>query len=98
MVIIGTLTYPPEGAKEIGKRFKDQASLPDYIKMKGPYISSVTGEGIHALVLYECDRSKLPDAMEKIANRYVAYFGVPGFTYSVNVWFEVGEALKMIGL
>jgi hypothetical protein len=98
MVIIAMVTFPPEGSKEIGKRLKGQAALPDYIKMKGPYICGVTGEGIRSLSLYECDRSKLPDAIEIVTNRYVNYFGVPGLTHSVNVWLEATEALKMIGL
>jgi hypothetical protein len=98
MVIIAMVTFPPEGSKEVGKRLKGLASLPNYITMKGPYISGTNGVGIQTIALYECERSKLPDAVEIISNRYVAYFGVPGLTYSVNVWLEAGEALKMIGL
>jgi hypothetical protein len=98
MVIIGMLSYSPEGAKELGKRFLAQKSLPDYISMKGHYISGAKGEGTQTITLYEVERSKLPDALEHISNRYVAYFGVPGLTYSVNIWLDAGEALKMIGL
>ncbi len=98
MVIVGMMSYPPESSKEAGKRFLKQPSLPDYIKMKGPYISAVIGGGIQTLTIYECERSKLTDAMEFISNRYVAYFGVPGLTYTVHVWMDVAEALKMIGL
>lgn len=98
MVIIGMMSYPPESSKEAGKRFLGQKALPDHITMKGPYISSTKGDGIQTITIYEFERSKLPDALELISNRYVAYFGVPGLTYSVHVWMDVGEALKMIGL
>jgi hypothetical protein len=36
--------------------------------------------------------------MDYVANRLAKYIGVPGFTYSVKIWFEAKEALKMIGL
>jgi hypothetical protein len=98
MVIIGMMSYPPESSKKAGTCFLGQKALPDYVTMKGPYISSTKGEGIQTVTIYECERSKLPDAVELISNRYVAYFDVPGLTYSVHVWMDVGEALKMIGL
>jgi len=98
MIIIGMMSYPPEGAKEVGNRFVEQKSLPKYITMRGPFISSTKGEGLQTITLYDCERSKLPDALEHITNRYVSYFGVPGLTYSVHTWLDVGEALKMIGL
>ena len=98
MVIIATMSYPPESSKEIGERFKANKPLAGYITMKGPYLTGVRGEGIQTLTIYECERAKLTDAMEHITNRYVAYIGVPGMTYQVNVWLEAAEALKMIGL
>ena len=98
MVIIGMMTYPPERSNEAGKSFLAQESLPDYITMKGPYVLGVKGEGIQTVTIYECERSRLPDAVEHVMNRYVKYHGVPGLTYSVNVWLDVGEALNLIGL
>ncbi|HOO39314.1 MAG TPA: hypothetical protein PLU81_13125 [Deltaproteobacteria bacterium] len=98
MVVIVHSQWLPEGAVEMGKRFKDQETLADYITMKGPFIHSTKGEGIQAVALYEFDRARLADAVEHINNRYVAYYGVPGFTYTANVWLDVGEALSMVGL
>ena len=66
--------------------------------MKGPYVSGEVGAGIKAIILYEYDQSKTKEAMEYVGSRLAKYFGVPGFTYSVNIWLEVNEALKMIGL
>ena len=98
MVIIVHTSWLPEGAVEMGKQFKDQVALADYITMKGPFIFSVKGDGIQAITLYECDRTRLADAVEHVNNRYVIYYGVPGFTYTANVWLDVGEALSMVGL
>jgi hypothetical protein len=46
MVIIGIMSYLPENAKEVAKRFLELPPLPAYITMKGPYVSSEVGAGI----------------------------------------------------
>jgi hypothetical protein len=49
MIILSTVSFPPESAKEIGKRFTELAPLPDYITRRGPYILPVTGQASTAL-------------------------------------------------
>ncbi len=98
MVIISIVSYPPEQAKEVVKRMGELPPIPSYMTMKGPYVSGEVGAGIKALILYEYDQTKTKEAMEYVGNRLAKYFGVPGFTYSAHTWFEVKEALKMIGL
>ena len=50
------------------------------------------------MALFEFDQTKTGEVMELLGNRYVPYFGVPGFTYNIALWFEAKEALEMIGL
>jgi hypothetical protein len=66
--------------------------------IKGPYFSGEVGAGVKAIIIYEFDQTKTKEAMEYVGNRLAKYFGVPGFTYSANIWLEVKEALKMTGL
>ena len=98
MVIIGMNSFPPESANEIGKRFLELPPVPDYITMKGPYIHSMMEGGIQGVEVFELDKAKLAEGVEYVSNRYVRYFGIPGFRYSVTPYFEAQEALKMIGL
>ena len=99
MIILSTVSFPPESAKEIGKRFMEVAPLPDYITRRGPYILPVTGQGVHSISIYEVDRpTRIAEAVEFLSNEQAKYFGVPGYTYSINVTLEVEEALKTIGL
>ncbi len=98
MIIIASITYPPESSKEMGKRFKGQPALPTHIKMTGPFLRASNTQGIQTVALYEVEAAKLADAVTVVANRYAAYMGVPGFKYSINVWFEITEALAMIGM
>jgi hypothetical protein len=98
MVIVAFLSYPPESVKEVTKRFMELPALPAYITMKGPYVSGEVGAGIKVISIYEFDQSKVPETMGLIAARYAKYFGVPGFTYSANIWLEIKEALKAVGM
>jgi hypothetical protein len=98
MVIIGSNLFPTESANDIGKRFLELPPLPDYITMKGPYVHGMMEGGIQGIELFELDKSRLAEGIEYVSNRYVAYFGISGFRYTVTVYFEAQEALKMIGL
>jgi hypothetical protein len=98
MVVIAISSYPPESAKEVAKRLMEQPPLPAYISMKGPYSSGEVGVGIKVIAIYEFDQSKFSEAWGLITARYAKYIGVPGFTYSQNIWLEVKEALKAIGM
>ena len=98
MVIITDNFFPPGSSKDIGKAFLGLPPLPDYITMKGPYIKSAEEKGIRSILIYECDKAKLADAYEIIAERLTSYFDVPGYQYSADIYLEAGEALKMIGL
>jgi hypothetical protein len=98
MVIIANVSYPTESSKEVGKRLGELPPPPAYVTMKGPYVGGEVGVGIQSIVLYEFDQTKTREAMDYVANRLAKYIGVPGFTYSVKLWFEAKEALKMIGL
>jgi hypothetical protein len=98
MIIISLTSYPPESAVEMGKRFMDIPVLPDFIKMKGPYISSIIEEGIKGITLYEFDESKYGEAFKVLSDRTAKFFGVPGYTYSLTHWLEAQDALKLVGL
>ena len=99
MIIIMQISYPPESNEEMGKRFQSASALPDFIKMSGPYISSVIHEGIKAITIYEFDESKYGEALNFIVSERVAkYLTVPGFSYSLNHWLEVKDALQLVGL
>ena len=97
MVIVNAIRFPQESANEVGKRFLEIAPPPDYMSMKGPYIKG-TDQGIRAMEIFELDENKLALGIDYVTQRCVAYFGIPGFTYETNVYFEAQESLKLIGL
>lgn len=98
MVIVTSLAYPPESAKEIAKRFLDAPAVPDFMKRRGPYVSANKEDGIATLSFYELDRARLADGLEFVAKFETTFYGVPGFKYKIEPHFEVNEALSMIGM
>ena len=97
MVIISIWAFPPESANKIGKCALELPPLPAYMTMKD-YVSTEVGVGIKVITVYEVDQSKIREAIEVVSNRYIKFFGIPGFTHSIQVWQETAEALKLIGL
>ena len=97
MVIIANISFPPENASDVGKRFLEIDPVPDFMTLKGPYVKG-RPDGIQAFELYELDNSKIAEGLDYVTNRCVAYFGIPNYRYEINVFFEAAEALKMIGL
>ncbi len=99
MIIIMQISYPPQSSEELGKRFLSAPALPDFIKISGPYISSVIHEGIKSITIYEFDESKYGEALNFIVSERVAkYLTVPGLSYSLNHWLEAKDALHLVGL
>lgn len=99
MIVFVTTIFPPESAKETGKRFMEGEKPPDYMTRRGPYILPAAAEGIQGITIYELDRStKLAEAVEYASNDITKYFGIPGFRYSIRVCLNVEEALKTVGL
>jgi len=98
MVTIGMVAFPTESAKEMGKCFMTLPAFPPFLTRKGPYFGSTLGMGIKTISIFEYDASKKAEADEFLGNYYATFIGVPGYTYSLETWFEVSEAFKMIGL
>ncbi|MCP3876164.1 MAG: hypothetical protein GY699_23840 [Desulfobacteraceae bacterium] len=98
MVIIGDISFPQESANDVGKRFLEVPAVPDFMTLKGPYIKGMKKEGIQVFEIYEVDKPNVAEGIEFVTNRCVSYFGIPGYTYKIDIYFEATEALKMIGL
>ncbi len=98
MVIFTTVSYPSESAKELAAKFMEAPQIPDFMAKKGPYVSANRTDGVIVASLYELDNSKLADGLDYLGNYMATYFGVPGFMYEINPYYEIEEGLKMIGM
>lgn len=97
MVLVGTAWYPMFRAQEIGKLFMKSAPLPDYITRRGPYACG-TSEGYRLVTIFECDGSRLAEAVLKLHGYYATFKEISEFRYSVDVCLEAPEGLKILGV
>ena len=98
MVIVTKVSYPTESSKEMAKKFLEAPQMPDYIVRKGPYVTSNTCEGIHVMTVSELDNSRLAEGLDFTASYMTLFYGIPGFKYEMRPYFEVEEALKLLGM
>jgi len=98
MVLISMISNPPESGNEMMRRSKQLPRLPEYIRAIGPYISSSVGEGIKTLTIYEFEDSKFAEASKRINSLLQAFIGVPGLTFSLEVWIRAKDAYQSFGL
>jgi len=98
MVIISNVTYPPEGTKEIAKRYLKAPVLPEFLNKKGPYVSSSMTGGMNSITFYELDNDRLAEGLKAIGESLAIYFGVPGYKYDLKPYFELEEGLSILGL
>ena len=98
MILISMIQNPPESGKEMVKRSMQLPRLPEFIRTHGPYISTVVGEGIKALTIYDFEDSKYGEAIKHIGKLLGAFHGVPGFTYSIQVWLRAKDAYESFGV
>ncbi len=98
MIIIVEATWPPDKATDIGKAFLEAPSMPDYVTMQGPYVSSTLEKGTRAISIFEFDSAKIDDVIKSLTLRYIPYTRVPGFTHDIRVWVKAQEQLELLGL
>jgi hypothetical protein len=93
MVIICFSDYPIQSAKEVTKRFLELSRLPDFIKGKGNYVYSTTGEGYHNISILEVDDTKIKEAFDAVSKAYLNFLDVPGYSYDLRVCYKASEAI-----
>lgn len=98
MVIVINISYPPECAPDMAKRFLEAPQVPDFINRQGPFITADISTGINSLSLWDMENEKLADGLKAAGDYMATFFGVPGFNYQIKPYYAVEEALKMIGM
>ena len=99
MIIATTIFFSEEKVSETKRHIKELPPVPGYIHMRGPYIASVKpGGDIQVINLFEFDESRLDEARKFISARMMAYNRMINMTYSVDLWFDAADTLKMVDM
>ena len=96
MVIICLSDYPIQSAKEVTKRFMELPRLPDFVKGRGNYVYSTTGEGYHNLSILEVDDNKVKEAYDAVMKAYLNFLDVPGYSYDIRICYKASDAIALM--
>jgi hypothetical protein len=96
--IITESKWPNESNKKITELWLGMDELPEYLKIAWVGTTGDINMGNRALVLWNCDDAKLAEALFFVKKEAMRYNVVPGYSYTVKVWAEPEEGLKMLGM
>jgi len=96
MVRFVTMTFPAASVKDTMDTFLSLPQPPDFIKLRGPWVSGMAEEKIKTVSLFEFDKSKEKEASDYIKGRYDSFLGVPDININIEEWVEVDEAIKIL--
>jgi hypothetical protein len=84
-----------EGLGHHERELSRLSPLPEYIIKKGAYLKN-EDERVprQAILLYEFEKSRFPDAIRKISTQLDPFRNLPGFTYSAHLLDKSGAAKR----
>ena len=98
MITVSMVSYPPESAIEMTKRFFELSPMPDFVTVVGPYTITELEGGIQGITIYKYDNAKAGEANEVIANAHMTFYGVAGYRYSLKLAASAATSAKMVGI
>ena len=101
MILISSVKFPYASSKQMVKNMTALSPIKDLITISGPYFMPSVETGVSITTIYEFPSEKYKEAVIHIHRRFATFAtfaNVPGFSYSLNEWLEIDDALKMTGL
>lgn len=71
---------------------------PDWLTLLWAGTRGEVNLGSKGLVIFQCYKDKIDDTLAFIREDQARYLKIPGYSFSVNIWTEPIDALKMVGL
>lgn len=100
--IIVTSCFPASKGSEVGKRYLEvyKKFPPDRTLAKEIVQNAVkaTGDGIISMGVNEVKKGKFVEAMDRITKNMMEYADIEGFSFSIDTYLTVVEAMGIIGL
>jgi hypothetical protein len=96
--IIAESLWPGTSAEQVAKTWVEMKALPDWLTMVWVGAKSEVNLGGRGLVMYQCYKDKIDDSLAFIREDVARYLKIPGYSFSIDIWTEPEDALKMVGL
>ena len=100
--IILTSTFPATKAKEVAKVYLEVTKKypPDKTLEKQIFQGAIKSgeEGIMTIGISEPKPGKMSEFLVRLQNSQVMYHDIEGLKYKIEVWYNIVEALGMLGM
>ncbi|MBU0479842.1 MAG: hypothetical protein KKG47_01950 [Proteobacteria bacterium] len=97
MILILKGAFPQKSINHAAKTFAALPPMPATVKRQGPYFSFTGAEQINVTTLYSFNNELTFDGNKKfIEKRLQEFSNVPGFTYSLEAWLNMEEAILAV--
>ena len=97
MILIARSSFPRSSLKAAAQAFTKLAKLPVTVKRKGPYFHIDENDTIQATSFFIFQDDQITNEQKKFVKKRLETFGaVPGFTYSIEEWLSMEEALQVL--
>jgi hypothetical protein len=93
--------YPPNLADKVAKKYLEMLQkmpVPDYVRRLVPAASDVKEDGVNVINIDEIKKDKLGDAIEYASKFMLGFREIEGFSWSIETWATISEALSYIGM
>ncbi len=96
-IIVESL-WPGTSAEQLGRTWLEMKEPPGWLTMLWAGAKSEVNVGTRGLVIYQCYKDKIDETLAFIREDQGRYLKIPGYSFSMNIWTEPADALKMIGM
>ena len=92
--------WPLSSSDDIGKVTLEVLSKPasDFIKRREIFSTAAGEDGLKSYVLVEIEDEHLNDGLKRLAEDFIAFRVVPGYTYSFETLMGMEESMAAVGL
>ena len=99
MFFMVTMTYPTKSSVQVGKVAVGTLAKapPPHVERLGIY-TAAGGDGFKAYSLYEVEGEHVEEGIRELTKRFVPFYSVEGWKYTLEPLMGVEESLATIGL
>ena len=94
MILLLKVNYTFEYARAVFEKYQEILSklqVPDFMKQKGPYWYSGSGDDGGAFLFYEFDRANFSEAYDYLIKIQRMYHGVPSFKREIIIGYDAED-------
>jgi len=102
MYLIVSELYPNDKAREVANLYvKAITKYPHNESLAAPIVPvavRTTLQGIESISVYEVKKGKADDALTYVATRLAMFHDIEGYRWTTNLYLNLEEGLKLIGM